>query len=308
MGINSMSDSITVLAAINRGYVQHLGVMLCSLFENNSQHRICAHVLCDVWDEPGRSRLDRLAQRHQQKIDFISVDRTRFERFPISLHLDASTYFRILCPKFLPASIDRVLYLDSDIVVRKDLGELWASDSRGAAVAAVADSPNILRERGKALGLVPGCDYFNAGVLLIDLAKWREAAIAERLVSFVEANRATLPYMDQDALNAVLARDWHALDPRWNRQEYHFNDSAIAPADLIRETAILHFTGRSKPWDYMNTHPGKREYLKYLALTEWRDFTPPDRSPGNFLRKHGLMPEFVQNFINQRHDRRNGAA
>ena len=203
------------------------------------------------------------------------------EGLPVRDYLTAALYMRFQLPSLLP-EIERILYLDIDIVVNRDLASLFDTDLRGLSTAAIPDWPMVLGSRtwptfripydGKryrfdayardVLDLDPsrGAPYFNTGVLLMDLAVWRRDAIADRTLALLAATRG-FHYPDQDALNAVLRGNHIALDARWNAQAICMR-IPFSPLDWTgagrRWTAIrrlwrddpwiVHYAGANKPW------------------------------------------------------------
>jgi hypothetical protein len=112
--------------------------------------------------------------------------------------------------------------MDSDVIVRCDITELWNQSIEGHVIAAVLDDgiKTVSGEKGlptwRNIGLEPDTPYFNSGVMLIDIDRWRDLAIGCRAMKYLETYTDQLVFADQDALNAVIAGDWRHLDPRWN--------------------------------------------------------------------------------------------
>ena len=201
---------------------------------------------------PNADRLRALAARRGPgvRVRWIAPETSRVDHLPLRGHLGAATYLRLLLPYVLPDTLTRVLYLDADAVVQHALSALWDVDLEGHAVAACPDSTIPFVKDGIAShqqqGLLPNAPYFNAGVLLIDLARWRAEATSEHVVDNIASHRREYRYPDQDGLNAVLAGDWKALPISWNVQ---VGSGALrrrpTPAG---EAAIVHFTSDAKPW------------------------------------------------------------
>ncbi len=201
------------------------------------------------------------------------------ERFP------PVTYARLLLPGLLPSTERRLLYLDSDLLVRADVRELWRTDLRGAAFGAVQDlgcltvsEPLYGLRNFRELGLPADQPYCNAGVLLIDLPRWRAERISERVIEYVAANPDAVQWPEQDGLNAVAGSRWTALDPRWNSlvgslrtsSALSWSDDRVDQETLARFTvdpAIVHFIGPEKPWKVRTRHPQDDEYRKILRKT-----------------------------------------
>ena len=208
----------------------------------------------------------------------IAARESQLRNVPTSGHLTEATYYRLLLPELLPRSVRRVIYLDCDLVVRRDVAELWQCDLGQHSTAAVLE-PRAHHHRD--VGLRSETDYFNAGVLLLDLSAWREQHIHRRALEFATKFPGHLRYHDQDALNHVLDGRWQRLDSRWNQQfKFFVHTSRRLKLDraLVRRVRhdpfIIHFTTASKPWHSSNDHPWRRDYYVYLDATAFRGWRP----------------------------------
>ena len=201
-------------------------------------------------------------------------------------HLPDSTYFRLEMAKALDASVDRALYLDVDMLVRKDLSSLWELDMRGAPIAAV-QSVNypFVATRGAIddwlqLDLDPRERFFNAGFLLVDVAAWRTQEIAAKALHYLRSPHCGKG-ADQEALNVATSGAWMPLPPTWNQQtpmldnqhgaHLFFTDQEIATART--DPAIVHFQTRPKPWHRGCVHPWRDEWLAVANATSFRPVT-----------------------------------
>jgi lipopolysaccharide biosynthesis glycosyltransferase len=170
---------------------------------------------------------------------------------PVWGRVTALTYARLSLGEYLPSESRPVILLDSDALVLTDIGQLPAIDLEGA-IAAVTQDPYIpfLSSAGgllnhAALGLKPDAKYFDAGVMLIDIGRWRAAGVGPRALAFIQRHKRTLQQYDQDALNAVLAGRWKELDPRW---QVHPRAANSLGGPTLDEPYIVHFSGLLKPW------------------------------------------------------------
>lgn len=286
-----MNDAIRIVAAIDDGYEQHLGVMLCSLFRNHKEDGRCeVYILDGGISAEGKEKVLDLAAMYNAEVHFFVVSPDDFSDFMVSHHISSATYYRLAIANLLPRSIDKVIYLDADLVVLGDIAELWRTPVDEYALAAVRN-PGF---RGHARLSIPHhCPYFNAGVLLLNLAAWRQKRVGPGVMTFLRDNPDRARQWDQDGLNACLYDQWLMLHPKWNVQTVLLQHNALCNAefdpeelaDALGNPAIVHFTGSSKPWQYMNRHPLKDLYYDYLRLTPWHGFTPPDATFANRVRK-----------------------
>lgn len=174
-------------------------------------------------------------------------------------------YSRLFLARFVPECVQKALYLDVDMLALSDVREIFASDMQDSIIAVVRDvvskqSPLSARDAtGAPYHFSPKHIYFNSGMMLINLPKWREKRIEQRCVEFLNTYCAL--YFDQDALNAVVGENAHYLDISWNLQtqfynQYRFYEYRIANAlsyknPLAQSFAarkIIHYVCEPKPW------------------------------------------------------------
>jgi lipopolysaccharide biosynthesis glycosyltransferase len=274
---------VNIVCTIDEGYAQHCGVMLQSLFTNNPGVTFTVFLLTDGLSESSRERLDAVARGFGQHIQRDDIDPAVLRHAPVDGHVSLATYFRLLIPQLLPAGVHKALFLDSDLIVRGGVTELYEQPIDGYPVAAVAN-PFGVREMDR-LGIPRSAGYFNAGVLLLNLRRWRDEDISGQALRYIAERRDRLRWWDQDALNATVRGRWLRCPPTWNAQEAVFR--AHQPFDLhasseeLREARanprIVHFAGSSKPWHYGHEHPFTGEYYRYLADTPWKGYRPAGR-------------------------------
>jgi lipopolysaccharide biosynthesis glycosyltransferase len=205
-------------------------------------------------------------------------------RYPMTGWVSAAAYLRLAIPEAV-ADEPVVLYLDADTLVLRDLGPLLHQPLNGAPLGAVRDPQNPTVGSGIALpgctriGVPAGRDYFNSGVLLLDLAACTDLGIFERARRFLAEFPDEVRLWDQDALNVAAEDRWQRLDRCWNTfamsalaaQPGFFHDTAepVMPlADLLADeytAAVLHFAGPVKPWqDEFPPVPARTLYRRFL--------------------------------------------
>jgi lipopolysaccharide biosynthesis glycosyltransferase len=162
--------------------------------------------------------------------------------------------YPLLLAELLPPTVERVLFLDVDLLVLDDVSTVFATDLGDHAVAAAPDVaiPTCSDVRGvkgwRERGIPQGAPYFNCGVLLIDLGRWRDREITPRVHDYLRTTEH-VDFLHQEALNAVLWDDWRALDRRWNLLASQDGRSYQSPVcTKWRDPGIVHFSGRMKPW------------------------------------------------------------
>lgn len=266
-----------LLVSLDQNYLPQLRVMLTSLTCNDPGVR------CRVWllhSGIPQDKLDTLAhglERLGHRLEPVLVDESLFGAAPVTDRYPQEMYYRLLAAQLLPETLDRVLYLDPDILVINSLQPLWdlhLGDDLFAAASHVSTGGMVANEVNK-IRLGTETDYYNSGVLLIDLARCRREVDPQQVFAYVAQHQAELFLPDQDVLNALYGSRilpvedlvWN-YDPR-NYSEYKLRSHNKANTNwVIQNTAVLHFCGRDKPWKKGYRRRFGVLYLHYMHLAD----------------------------------------
>lgn len=252
-----------IVTAADNNYAKHLGVMLTSLLINQKETiGISIYIIDGNLSDINKEKLTKIVERFQSSVNFLTVDDTIFKSFNERKRISKEAYYRIMIPKLLSEDINKALYLDCDLVVTKDISPLWTTDIEDFHLGAVESS--VYKKLINYISLPAGSSYFNSGVFLLNLDKWRKDNITEKILQYKEENPDKDRFLDQDALNAVLYDKWLKLHYTWNYTTGHWKRRKSYP---ISTPAIIHFTTRKKPWN--SNHPFKKEYYKYVSISDW---------------------------------------
>lgn len=276
---------VDVACAVERNFAAHSAVMLLSAIETTVEETLRIHYAHPP-RFPGRAkqRLRSMVESRGHEIVFLEVPDAWCRGLPTKDFTRKATWYRIFLPDLIPDS-ERVVYLDSDLFVLESLAPLWRTYLAGNHLGAVS---NVFQhdhvDRPRAIGIPSGQAYFNAGVLLMDLAAMRRDDSAQELRTFSVNNAARLSWRDQDALNLVLGASRLPLHPRWNLMNsiLLFEGSgevfSIAQVEEARRApAIRHFEGpdANKPWHPECERGMRSRYLELRQRSPW----PALRSP-----------------------------
>jgi lipopolysaccharide biosynthesis glycosyltransferase len=205
-----------------------------------------------------RRRVRQLFSGGKLRLHWRRVNERQLCRYPTSGHIKAAAYARLLIPDLLPESVTRAVYLDCDIVVLADIGELWAKDMHGAPLMACQEADCVLSSPGgvvryRELGFAGDEPYLNSGVLLMDLVLWRRNEIHKRVFSYLCEYSEDVVFHDQDGINAVLGGKWSLLERGWNVRidlSSRADDGGNAGINesCLTDAGIIHWASRQKPW------------------------------------------------------------
>lgn len=239
-------NKISVAFAVNSGYVQHLSVAIYSLLKNNTGNKVDIYVLQKDFTANNKKELRKI-EKHFSDATISLIDmKEKMDLFKdISLVIDyisIETYFRFVLADLFPR-LDKILYLDADILVLGDLEELWNTNIHDYYAAGVEDPYILANGYKREIGFTDNDLYVNAGVLLLNLSKIRADKMTDQLFNKL-ADNPKIRYQDQDILNVTFKNNIHKIDLVNNLTwDYQQNNR-----DKYDEAIVAHFTGPIKPW------------------------------------------------------------
>ena len=272
-------DRIQLLCALDANYLPQLRVLLTSIRLNNPGETFGLYLMHSGLPECELEGLERWCGEAGWEFHSVPVDAALFDGAPVTAQYPREMYYRLLAGQMLPESLTRVLYLDPDILVINPLRELWETDMQGNMFAAAAHTGKTeLANNVNRIRLGTDHDYYNSGVLLIDLERCRSEVTPDELFAFVREHRRELVMPDQDLLNAVYGDSILPLDDAlWNYDARNFNNYMLRSAGeqdmdwVMENTAILHFCGKAKPWkpNYIYRFGVLYRHYERLAERAW---------------------------------------
>lgn len=261
---------INICLSFDQNYLLQFFVTITSVFQNNKNREITVHVIATGIDDTQKKIIEEYIRRNGANIFFYEPDNTLISKLviPANTHFTSAIYYRLFFPLLLSGKIDKLLYLDTDTVVDKDLSELYNTDLGEYPVAAVTDSFMSLRTD---LGFTTKEEYFNSGVLLINVDSWKKKRVTEKTITFIIENPEKILYGDQDGLNAILRHQWYRLDSKNNflSVDLPANYRTRRNTRIIKKTVILHYCGPYKPW-LIKVSPRYKYLYSYYLLRFFR--------------------------------------
>jgi len=258
---------INITFGINDTYAKYCSATIASVLTNHKllsdEDKIHFFILGNLSDAT-KTKLLSLKRIQDFECSFINIDDSVFSKIPLKGY-HVSGCYRLLIPEILPSSVEKIIYLDSDLILNIDIKKLWDINIDSHLLAAVIDEPQNNRKN----------TYFNAGISVYNVKNLKAFNFPDKWRGYVEAlpKGATLKYYDQDILNAIIDNVLF-LPPSWNVEKYNLRQmlkSGKSISELSKEIYIIHYTTQAKPWFPLSDHPFKNLYVKYAKMTPWAD-------------------------------------
>lgn len=285
-----INSPVIVYASDNR-FAEVLGISLMSLFECSKEFpEIIVYILDSDISINNKRKIELVCKKYQRSNPIFVQAKNINKELGINVSVDRgslSQYARLFISSILPDDIERVLYLDCDILFRKSVDELWNIDLQGKTIGALMDAFSKYYRMN--IGLLPEDLMFNSGVMLIDLKRWKYNEIEKKILTFIRKKNGRIQQGDQGALNAVLSKDTLCIEPRFNsvtifydftyeemmtyRQPPEFYSKSVI-REAVLYPVIVHFTTSifsRRPWVIGCHHPYVHEWLEYKEESPWKN-------------------------------------
>lgn len=268
-------NTISILITLNQQYLPPFQVFLTSLRFNNPGEHFSLYLMHSGIPESALSKTRTACEQYGYAFTSIAVREELFRGAPITQQYPKEMYYRLLAPHLLPRELNRILYLDPDILVLNPIRPLWDIELKGNLFAAAAHTGKTeFANRINSLRFNSNNKYYNSGVLLIDLAAGRKSIQPQEFFTYVNEHANELILPDQDLLNALYGDLILPLDDGiWNYDARNYSNYLLRSAGernipwVMEHTAILHFCGKSKPWKKGYPYRFGVLYQHYMQLT-----------------------------------------
>lgn len=299
---------MNIVYVSNEKYVPHLAASICSVCDNNRKETVLDfYVISTGITEDSLRKLAALCSSYGRNLTVSDLhdikNRIQEKDSAFISKFDISILGRFFLSELLPEDIDKVLYLDCDTIVTSSLSGLYNSLPEDGKIIAAVMEPTIYKKTKQMLGMNPDDPYFNSGVLLIDLKLWRSADVDEKLREYFDSISRESIFADQDAINGLLKGQIKSVSPKYNffTNYRYFDRNTLVNTDSSyseiteeefessrRNPAVIHYCGDERPWIHGNHNPFKKEYYKYLDMTEWKD-TPEETGKEKYMFLYHIM-------------------
>lgn len=253
---------MNILVTLDSNYVPQLKTMLRSFFAHNNSDvdLYVIHSSLTIKDLNEISKMSARLNTHP-----IFIDDSYFENAHFTKRITKETYYRLLLCDYLPYSVDRILYLDPDIIINKPLDKLYNINFDDKCIAGAGHTHTVVKWfNKKRLNMGKKCDYINAGVLMINVDNLRGIIKTQDIFDFVNMKGKKLFQADQDVINALFWRETIYLPAEiYNLDENTYRRSGLNLNFVKESTAIIHYDGKNKPWKENYKGELNKFYEKY---------------------------------------------
>jgi lipopolysaccharide biosynthesis glycosyltransferase len=301
-----MNKRYSIGCATDNNYAQHLGIMIYSLLSNTSTPQLFDfYIVNGGISKSNFNKFDLLKDRFKANFFYITPENSYFENLKIFETYGIATYYRFFLIDTI--KLDRLLFLDCDMIVEGDIVEVFKTDLMGNIISAVHE---VLAPK-KHLNKFNLNVSFNAGMMLIDCIKWQKENISQKAIDYTKKNSHLLEYADQDSLNVVLKNYWHIQkDHSWNVIAkiklakfgiIKLDCSVYSKKEILKHFEnpnIIHYANRLfKPWYWLDPAPYKKNYIKYKELSPWKKVPFPDKSLIGVIKRIIYYITFIFKYI-----------
>lgn len=285
--------TMNIVYSSSDSYSEICGISIVSLFENNKDiDDIHVYIVDNDISEINKNRLLNTAKAYGRTISFVEkVDLEKLTNTSIYVgQWNIGTFFRLYLGSILPNDVNRIIYIDCDMIIRHSLKEIYELDLGDCSVGGVDDCRSDLYR--KDIGCEPGTIYINNGFMVVDLQKWRDANFEEKFTKFISDRKGDCTYMDQAPLNGTLVplKHIYELPAKYNAQRifFDFNYKQLMALrkperhlseeeynEAVNDPVVVHFTPTfltgTRPWQIKDKHKFTPEYRHYKEISEWKD-------------------------------------
>jgi lipopolysaccharide biosynthesis glycosyltransferase len=266
-----MKNNINVSFVLDENYFKHMLVTIESIISNTEKENYINFFILDLGiDEKSIAFIkNRYLDYNNISFEFVKVNNRNLSKYNIKTHVSTAAYAKIYLSDII--KVEKLIYLDCDLIFNNNILELWNQFEQGVCIKAVWNP--FYDYDNEYLGVEENCKTFNSGVMLLNLDLIRDKNSAQKLQTFLDKYHDKTKLHDQAAFNAVFKDSWCELDPKWNCQvtmlQNYSSKLKISKEEyynLYKNANIIHFTSNSKPWQFRNSHPYKYLYLKYYKV------------------------------------------
>ncbi|EOX9113474.1 MULTISPECIES: lipopolysaccharide 3-alpha-galactosyltransferase [Providencia] len=285
------NDSLHISYGIDRNFLYGCGISIASLLKTNPDISFSFHVFTDYFDDEQSKLFKQLAEQYKTSIKVYLVDCEQLKLLPSTKNWSYATYFRFIIADYFSNQLDRMIYMDADIMCQGTLQPLLNIPFKDDEIAAVVPERDSIwwQKRADALGIPSiASGYFNAGFLVLNLVNWSKFDISTKAMDLLSQDvvKAKLSYLDQDILNMLLTGKVIYLDGKYNTQ-YSINyelQKGKKENPITSETVLIHYIGPTKPWHEWANYSTAQPFTNAKNASPWKDIPLLKAKSSNHLR------------------------
>lgn len=271
--IVAKGENIHVAVAVNEKYAPYLAVTMASILLN-SKDNIYFHIINSNLSDESKDKLTSLKSIRDFSIEFLPVNDAFVYQLPNSLlpYISPETNVRLIASTILP-DIDKLLFIDADLVFEGDIADLWQVDVSDVYIAAVRDQYAQIAQWTKRLPLPKDYQYLNTGIMLINTKKWREDNVENEFKKLAKEYAEEIDFPEQDLLNMALWKSVKYLPLNYNAMPLQDYADAEQMNEAFSNPQVIHWAGRCKPWkcdfkyaEYFWKYARYTPYYMYLIM------------------------------------------
>lgn len=270
------NQCIHIGTGFDRNYLNGFLALVGSLLKHHRGGMFELHVITDGLSLDEKRKIRERVLNSGHRLTFYEVEPSLVKQFVTLGQWTSVVYYRLYFSMLIQKPIRRLLYLDCDTITINSLWSLYTVDLEDHPVGAVYD--NYVKTQPY-IGIITEGDYFNSGVLVIDLEKWRDEKISERCFTYLLNHPERILYLDQCALNAVLKNNWKKLEHRYNLM-YSLLPEGMGRNQMeqvLKDGVVVHFT-LQRPWNMLCRNRLRKLYFRNLRhyginLPSWGRYT-----------------------------------
>lgn len=264
---------MNILISANAGFYDAAIIMLRSLFYHNKNNKISIYLFHAELDKGQIERLRYLIKKNNGILHAIKIDDEVLKDIPVG-NISKETYYRLMAPELLPTELDRVLYLDIDMLVVGDISAVYQADFHDNLFMAAPDTLPEVDQYKKRLHMKKDSVYINAGVLLMNLDLLRKEFDWKEALDYAVKYPERVPSCDQDVINALYHKRIGHLDGNYNYEARFHSIKEIFTypfryKNLLEKIKIIHYMGPNKPWKSGFNGKYLRVYSQYARKTSY---------------------------------------
>lgn len=270
------ASEIHIYLSPSKSYLLQGVTAITSILSNHkTNEKLCFHIIHSDFTE-NEFKIKEFFENsfNNFSLDFVKIDGKVFDEYIKDRdlgYLAINTFYRFLISDIVPKEVKKVIYLDCDLIVVDDISKLYYEDINSCIAGVIEDK--LAKKQIKNLSLNSN-NYFNAGVLLLNIDEIKKTDILKDVFNYYENKKDRIEYFDQDILNGIWDGKVKYLDEKYNAQSYSFlrmkKRYKKVGVKRINNPVILHYSGSSKPWQIYCRHKKADEWFKYQQLTPYK--------------------------------------